>query len=31
MCLDWHGPQETLRHVSSGADTEQASAGRTKQ
>lgn len=31
MCLDWHGPQETLRHVSSGADTQQASAGRTKQ
>ncbi|MET8563530.1 PP2C family protein-serine/threonine phosphatase [Streptomyces flaveolus] len=31
MCLDWHGPQETLRHVSSGADTEQASAARTKQ
>ncbi|ALP00047.1 oxidoreductase [Streptomyces hygroscopicus subsp. limoneus] len=31
MCLDWHGPQETLRHVSSGADTERASAGRTKQ
>ncbi|MFJ8082762.1 PP2C family protein-serine/threonine phosphatase [Streptomyces sp. NPDC096205] len=31
MCLDWHGPQETLRHVSSGADTGQASAGRTKQ
>ncbi|TXS20291.1 oxidoreductase, partial [Streptomyces sp. adm13(2018)] len=19
MCLDWHGPQETQRHVSSGA------------
>ncbi len=31
MCLDWHGPQETLRHVSSGADTHQASASRTKQ
>ncbi|MEU8489586.1 PP2C family protein-serine/threonine phosphatase [Streptomyces sp. NPDC048641] len=31
MCLDWHGPQETQRHVSSGADTQQASAGRTKQ
>lgn len=31
MCLDWHGPQETLRHVSSGADTQQASASRTKQ
>ncbi|MFJ8677087.1 PP2C family protein-serine/threonine phosphatase, partial [Streptomyces sp. NPDC093589] len=30
MCLDWHGPQETQRHVSSGADTQQASAGRTK-
>ncbi len=28
MCLDWHGPQQTLRHVSSGADTEQASVGR---
>lgn len=27
MCLDWHGPQETQRHVSSGADTRQASAG----
>ncbi|WP_329040291.1 PP2C family protein-serine/threonine phosphatase [Streptomyces sp. NBC_01422] len=25
MCLDWHGPQETQRHVSSGADTGQAS------
>jgi hypothetical protein len=25
MCLDWHGPQETHRHVSSGADTGQAS------
>jgi hypothetical protein len=31
MCLDWHGPQETRRHVSSGADTRQASAARTKQ
>ncbi|MFC9290822.1 PP2C family protein-serine/threonine phosphatase [Streptomyces sp. NPDC057052] len=31
MCLDWHGPQETQRHVSSGADTRQASAGRTRQ
>ncbi|MCX5000547.1 PP2C family protein-serine/threonine phosphatase [Streptomyces longwoodensis] len=30
MCLDWHGPQQTLRHVSSGADTRQASAGRTR-
>ena len=30
-CLDWHGPQETQRHVSSGADTRQASAARTKQ
>ncbi|WP_093879342.1 PP2C family protein-serine/threonine phosphatase [Streptomyces sp. TLI_105] len=30
MCLDWHGPQETLRHVSSGADTQQASSSRTK-
>ncbi|WP_142270283.1 PP2C family protein-serine/threonine phosphatase [Streptomyces sp. SLBN-115] len=29
MCLDWHGPQETQRHVSSGADTRQASARRT--
>ncbi|MDQ0798145.1 PP2C family protein-serine/threonine phosphatase [Streptomyces sp. B1I3] len=28
MCLDWHGPQETHRHVSSGADTQQASDGR---
>nr|WP_308293918.1 PP2C family protein-serine/threonine phosphatase [Streptomyces sp. Vc74B-19] len=27
MCLDWHGPQETQRHVSSGADTRQASPG----
>lgn len=31
VCLDWHGPQETQRHVSSGADTLQASALRTKQ
>lgn len=31
MCLDWHGPQEAQRHVSSGADTRQASASRTKQ
>lgn len=30
MCLDWHGPQETQRHVSSGADTQQASAGHTR-
>jgi hypothetical protein len=30
MCLDWHGPQETQRHVSSGADTRQASAARTR-
>jgi len=30
MCLDWHGPQETQRHVSSGADTRQASAVRTE-
>jgi hypothetical protein len=30
VCLDWHGPQETQRHVSSGADTQQASAARTK-
>ncbi len=29
MCLDWHGPQEDHRHVSSGADTHQASAART--
>ncbi|MEU0333512.1 PP2C family protein-serine/threonine phosphatase [Streptomyces sp. NPDC006193] len=28
VCLDWHGPQETQRHVSSGADTRQASGGR---
>ncbi|MCX5411202.1 PP2C family protein-serine/threonine phosphatase [Streptomyces sp. NBC_00059] len=27
MCLDWHGPQETQRHVSSGADVQQASPG----
>lgn len=31
MCLDWHGPQETQRRVSSGADTRQASTARTKQ
>ncbi|MFJ9020208.1 PP2C family protein-serine/threonine phosphatase [Streptomyces sp. NPDC102259] len=31
MCLDWHGPQHTQRHVSSGADTRQASAARMKQ
>ncbi|MEU0633711.1 PP2C family protein-serine/threonine phosphatase [Streptomyces sp. NPDC005989] len=31
MCLDWHGPQETQRQdAGSGADTQQASAGRTK-
>lgn len=30
MCLDWHGPQETQRHVSSGADTRQASLGRAR-
>jgi len=30
MCLDWHGPQKTQRHVSSGADTLQASAARAK-
>ncbi|MFF8399727.1 PP2C family protein-serine/threonine phosphatase [Streptomyces sp. NPDC016172] len=30
MCLDWHGPHETQRHVSSGADTRQASAAREK-
>ncbi|NEA45309.1 serine/threonine-protein phosphatase [Streptomyces sp. SID10815] len=30
MCLDWHGPQRTQRHVDSGADTRQASAGRAK-
>ena len=28
MCLDWHGPQETHRQVSSGADVRQASPGR---
>ncbi|MER6918473.1 PP2C family protein-serine/threonine phosphatase [Streptomyces spiralis] len=27
MCLDWYGPERTQRHVSSGADTHQASAG----
>ncbi|MFI1921593.1 SpoIIE family protein phosphatase [Streptomyces sp. NPDC020377] len=31
MCLDRHGPQERQRHVSSGADTRQASARRTDQ
>ncbi|MFF6913736.1 SpoIIE family protein phosphatase [Streptomyces sp. NPDC012466] len=30
MCLDWHGPHETQRHVNSGADTRQASAVREK-
>jgi hypothetical protein len=30
MCLDWRGPQRTQRHVSSGADTRQASAARTE-
>jgi hypothetical protein len=30
MCLDWHGPQLTQRHVSSGADTRRASAARPK-
>nr|WP_027758629.1 PP2C family protein-serine/threonine phosphatase [Streptomyces sp. SID8381] len=30
MCLDWHGPQQTHRHVDSGADTQQASAGRAR-
>lgn len=30
MCLDWHGPHETQRHVSSEADTRQASAAREK-
>ncbi|MFE0512016.1 SpoIIE family protein phosphatase [Streptomyces sp. NPDC058964] len=30
MCLDWYGPQHTRQHVSSGADTWQASAARTK-
>ncbi|MET9429362.1 PP2C family protein-serine/threonine phosphatase [Streptomyces sp. NPDC003036] len=29
VCLDWHGPQETQRHVGSGADLRQASAART--
>ncbi|MGW7351056.1 PP2C family protein-serine/threonine phosphatase [Streptomyces sp. NPDC054784] len=29
MCLDWHGPQQTQRNVSSGADTRRASAART--
>ncbi|MFJ8648544.1 PP2C family protein-serine/threonine phosphatase [Streptomyces sp. NPDC093546] len=29
VCLDWHGPQETQRHVGSGADIRQASAPRT--
>nr|WP_245240893.1 SpoIIE family protein phosphatase [Streptomyces spiramenti] len=28
MCLDWHGPQESQRQVSSGADTGQASPAR---
>ncbi len=28
MCLDWHGPQETHRRVSSGADVRQASPAR---
>ncbi len=28
MCLDWHGPRESQRRVSSGADTRQASPGR---
>ncbi|OEV05285.1 oxidoreductase [Streptomyces oceani] len=28
LCLDWHGPQETLRRVGSGADIGQASPGR---
>ncbi|MEV5646064.1 PP2C family protein-serine/threonine phosphatase [Streptomyces flaveolus] len=31
VCLDWHGPQETQRHVDSGADTRQASSARTQQ
>ncbi|WP_369201858.1 PP2C family protein-serine/threonine phosphatase [Streptomyces sp. PU-14G] len=31
MCLDWHGPQEIQRQVSSGADTGQASSGRPTQ
>ncbi|MFH9712973.1 PP2C family protein-serine/threonine phosphatase [Streptomyces luteogriseus] len=30
MCLDWHGPHQTQRNVSSGADTGQASAARMK-
>ncbi|MFE9004714.1 PP2C family protein-serine/threonine phosphatase [Streptomyces sp. NPDC007875] len=30
LCLDWHGPQETHRHVSSGADLRQASPARMK-
>ncbi|MFD1658058.1 PP2C family protein-serine/threonine phosphatase [Streptomyces caeni] len=30
ICLDWHGPQETRRHASYGADTGQASAARAK-
>ncbi|MGW8379032.1 PP2C family protein-serine/threonine phosphatase [Streptomyces sp. ODS28] len=28
LVLDWHGPQETQRHVASGADPEQASPAR---
>ncbi|MFF1519512.1 PP2C family protein-serine/threonine phosphatase [Streptomyces sp. NPDC058305] len=28
VCLDWHGPQETQRHVNSGADVQQASGRR---
>lgn len=28
VCLDWHGPQETQRHVGSGADLRRASPGR---
>lgn len=31
MCLDWHGPQKTQRHVSSGPDAQRASFGRTRQ
>lgn len=31
MCLDWHGPEQTLRNVSSGADTQRASASRVHQ
>lgn len=31
MCLDWHGPRETQRHVNSGADAQRASSGRTRQ